>query len=100
MEGFISIPDFMAHLKAEGILMIHAKDLAELKMLERDQKHRDWLKQKTVTVAQAAEILGKSDTTVRRLIDNPKVVPKSEIFMKGNRIKISTHTVKRLRGYE
>jgi len=100
MDGFVSIPDLMAHLKAEGILMIHAKDLAELKMLERDQKHRDWLKQKTVTVAQAADIIGKSKATIRRFIEDPKTVPKSEIFKKGNAVHISTRTIKRLRGYE
>jgi len=100
MDGLISIPDFMAHLKAEGLLLIKATDLAELKMLERDQKHRDWLKQKTVTVTQAAELLNCSDTTIRRFIDDPKTVPKSELIKKGNRILISTQTVKRLRGYE
>ena len=100
MTGFVSIREFMAHLEKEGFVIVKATELAETHALQLDLKHRSWLKQKSMTVKQASEILGWSKCKLLRMTNDPKKITKDETFMNGRTRHIMTITVKRLRGYE
>jgi DNA-binding XRE family transcriptional regulator len=97
MNGLVSIPDFMAHLKAEGLVIINAADFAEANALRRAQNHAKWLKQKSMTYAHAADIIGQSRRTLERMIEKETVRP-NELLTIGGVKHIMTITVKRLAG--
>ena len=97
MNGFVSIPELVAHLKAEGLVIINAADFAEANALKRARNHQKWLKGNSMTYAHAADIIGISRRTLERSIEKSSVRP-DELLTIGGVKHIMTITVKRLAG--
>jgi len=48
MDGLISIPEFMAHLKAEGLVIVNVNDIAMASDYQRRETQRKWLKKQVI----------------------------------------------------
>lgn len=97
MEGTVNITDFMAHLRAEGLVIVQASELAEAQQMRTARKHHQLMNKPAITFAQAAEILGKSKNTIRNWVAQKRIKP-TEILTRGKTQYVSTMAVKRLQG--
>jgi hypothetical protein len=52
MEGTISIPDFMAHLRSEGLVIVSAAELEASRLLAERESQRKLMRKKAIAFAE------------------------------------------------
>jgi len=102
MEGLISIPDFMAHLKDNGLVIVNANDIAMASDYERRELQRKLMKKKVISfpdVIRAGFLPLKSVDGIHHWVRGGKVFIKGEVYQQtNNRWVMATAALKRL-GY-
>jgi len=102
MDGLISIPEFMAHLKKEGLVIIRADELAAAQHAELRELQRRYMRQKALKTAQVIEaklLPLKSKEGIRHWIKDGTLRP-GEAYQDEKKVWwVLTNAIKRL-GYE
>lgn len=96
---YINAAEFVQHLKAEGLVLVNASELAELKMLELQDKRRRYLRQPALTFKQIldAKLLPvTSKKGIESMIDRGNIKQDEVLRPKGGTRKILTSALKRL----
>lgn len=101
MESVVKVSELMNHFKANGLLVISAKEFEKMSVRNKLLKREDLLSQPYLTLKQILELQllpVKTKQGIRSWIDTGKILPKEVITEKNGIIKIKTSFLKRL-GY-
>jgi hypothetical protein len=101
MEGLISIPEFMAYMKTEGLVLVRADELEAAKYAQLREMQRRYMKRKSLMICEVIEaklLRVQSSQGIRHWIKEGKILP-TEAYQDTNKVWwVMTAAIKRL-GY-
>jgi hypothetical protein len=100
MEGFVSIKEFMDHLKVNDLVIVKRGELLDSTRINLELMQAEFLKRKHLSCGEIvkAQLLPlKSDEGVRHWIKNGRICEDEYYYTTTNRLRILTSAIKRLR---